>query len=153
MSSSYEFSLTLFRSPDLQRRDAIWPAIAAHLSGGRAPDAFNPCPVVLPDQFVPGPVFAALGSDRDCDGTTYHAYKIEARNLAEAKVLAEKYDDVYEVVTLGAVDWPADNDNWSERAYFMESGYCSLGANWEPWVRDDSIGIPALDHTYDEMGV
>lgn len=109
-------------------------------------------PYNIPDVFVPGPIFVGLGSDTDCDGTTFHAVKIEAANLAEAynKVTDER---VYEIVSLAEADrrdiWPEPTPKWSERAYFMTEGYCSLGANWNPWVYDDTLGT-VLDHSMDE---
>lgn len=108
-------------------------------------------PYNIPDVFVPGPIFVGLGSDTDCDGTTFHAAKIEAVNLAEAYNKAN--EDIYEVITLAEADrrdiWPEPTPKWSERAYFMAEGYCSLGANWNPWVYDDTLGT-VLDHSMDE---
>lgn len=150
MPSAYETALTMFRSIDLKRRDAVWPVVAAIISAGSGSseqtDLFDPCPIVMPDQFVPGPVFGALGSDTDCDGTSYYVYRIFAANLADAKEQAKKYDDVYDVVPYHAIDFPADNPDWSERDYFNESGYCTLGASWNPWVEDDTLGT-ILDHS------
>lgn len=149
-NQNYEVALSLFR---LARTCESFPVLFSLFDGGlHQPDAADPCPVSMPDQFVPGPTFGALCSDTDCDGTVEYVHKITARNLAEAREIADREHsgECYDVVTLGAIPFPPDTENWSEREYFMESGYARIAEHWNRWVYDDTIGIPALDHTYDD---
>jgi hypothetical protein len=97
-------------------------------------------------------IFTAHRSDTDCDGTTYNVARIEADSIEQAWEKAHAgYYDVSLVepeaefftgsVFAGLDDWHKD--------YYRSEGYASVGADWKPWAEDDSIGIPALDHTYD----
>lgn len=160
MYTSYQSALEIFRAS----REDFFPKLSPIFVDTRqGTDAFDPCPVSVPEHFIPGPVFVALGSDHDCDGVSYHARKITASNLAEARKLAAEMNDIYDVKPLARDLFPEDRYRfnpesgetelaWSEYDYFMEEGYCSMGNDWYPWAGpdgDDSIGIPALDHTYD----
>jgi hypothetical protein len=97
-------------------------------------------------------LFTAHRSDTDCDGTTFNVKRIEAASQAEAEELAyEGYYDVSKVepeadFLAGPVF--AALDDW-HKGYYRREGYASTGAHWNPWVEDDSIGIPALDHTHE----
>jgi hypothetical protein len=155
---NYEHALAVFADGLLRNNDYDRQLCGAVLHGGSdrfGSDVFDIVdPNAVPDQFVLGPVFVGLGSDTDCDGTTYHAVKIVADNLRDALIQADEYPHVYKVITLREAD---DDDiwedgrkpGWDERAYFLQEGYASLGADWNPWVYDDSLGT-VLDHTNDD---
>lgn len=90
--------------------------------------------------------YVALQSDTDCDGTTFSA----KRYLTEGEARSDQYG--YAVQTEAeflASDAYSRLDDW-DKAYWAKEGYASLGARWNPWVEDDSIGIPALDHTAED---
>ncbi len=107
-----------------------------------------------------------LTSDTDCDGTSYGAHRIECpdnmsiRNShtvlkwAQANdLMSSYYDCATEVLTLEAFKaryFP--HMTRDEASYFMEEGYTNshMRPNWNPWVYDDTIGIPALDTRYDD---
>lgn len=102
--------------------------------------------------------FVAFGSDTDCDGTTYYACGVEARDEDHAwEVLREDFggmtaEGVYKILpyaqavredkrVLGIMARTFDGTPFR---------YESLGADWNPWVYDDSIGIPALDSRFED---
>jgi hypothetical protein len=111
-----------------------------------------------------------LTADHDCDGTSYAAHRVSvpmhrAQDLLSVPALAEflrgtevRYgqyvSDAYEVRTEQAFlasDEFRDLSAW-DKEYWAEEGYARLWTDWAPWAGpngDDSIGIPALDHTYD----
>lgn len=97
--------------------------------------------------------YVALSSDTDCDGTTYCARVIEAASKDEAwKAIENDYYSNNDVLTM---DEFLQSETFTKldarnQSYFKREGYVSLGASWNPWVHDDTIGIPALDSTYDE---
>jgi hypothetical protein len=99
------------------------------------------------------PNFTAHRSDTDCDGTTYNVGRIVAPTIEDAMDAAsDGYYDVGKVEPeeefyAGKVFAGLDDFH---KGHYREHGYASVGADWNPWVYDDSIGIPALDHTYDE---
>lgn len=90
--------------------------------------------------------FTAYQSDTDCDGTTFSAKRIVADSLEAAQVQSE-FEVVPECHFL--LSEVFHNLSKWEQNYYRKEGYCSLGARWNPWVYDDTIGIPALDHTND----
>jgi len=113
--------------------------------------------------------YIAFGSDTDCDGTTYFAEGFWASSLADA--WRQAGDNYWEVIccnraNLGmltrrlGVDvgklmhrrFVQDNSIYCDdgRIVARPFRYTSLGACWNPWVYDDSIGIPALDSRYDD---
>lgn len=103
-------------------------------------------------------VYTALGADTDCDGTSYFAKRVEADSKDEAfdidkngeffeVMLEEEFIAKFESLFIG--DDRRSTDLTWKLNYYKKEGYCSLGARWNPWVYDDTIGIPALDHTYD----
>jgi len=90
--------------------------------------------------------WVALQSDTDCDGTTWSA----KRYSSEEEARKDQYG--YAVQTEAefmASESYSRLDDWS-KDYWAKEGYASLGARWNPWVYDDSIGIPALDHTAED---
>jgi hypothetical protein len=110
-----------------------------------------------------------LTSDTDCDGTSYGAHRIsvpacrvaELRRDTEAALsfaklsdqMSSYHDCCYSVVTVPefrAEFW--EGMRQFDRDYFTEVGYTHghIGARWNPWVYDDTIGIPALDTRYDD---
>lgn len=89
--------------------------------------------------------YTALQSDTDCDGTTWWAKRYATEE--EAKSSSDTYEVMPEAHFLVSQQY-ANLDEW-DRDYYLEEGYASLGARWNPWVEDDSIGIPALDMTND----
>lgn len=96
--------------------------------------------------------FTALEKDTDCDGTTFSARRIVAENREAAWEILNKRGDCYELqheLEFLLSTTYCELDKW-DRDYYIKEGYCSLGASWNPWVYDDSIGIPALDTTYDD---
>lgn len=107
-------------------------------------------------QFVPGPVFVGLGSDTDCDGTGYYAVVVRSTTLAGAESACREQwsgmtgDGIYNIVTVQdarsiigneAVDRLLANDAEGH-------GYHGYHDQWNPWVRDDSLGT-VLDHSMD----
>lgn len=98
------------------------------------------------------PKFVCHSSDTDCDGTLYCVRLIRARSIEDAWTKVGSYYDNSKIESLA--DFQA-SAIWEEmpawdQAYFLEEGYTSIGAHWNPWVYDDTIGIPALDTRYDE---
>lgn len=111
-----------------------------------------------------------ITADVDCDGTFYAAHRVSvpahrAVELASTDALRDYmrgtdipfYNyvaDAIQVLPMAAFlrehGWAMSS--WS-RGYFHESGYTSLqGLNRvNPWVYDDTIGIPALDSRYDDI--
>lgn len=107
-----------------------------------------------------------LTADTDCDGTSYGAHRItvpDNLDLTDPDVvlkyaqatdqMSSYYDcvmEVLELLTFRGLYFPSMR--LRDRLYFNEAGYTShhMEPNWNPWVYDDSIGIPALDHTYDD---
>jgi len=110
--------------------------------------------------------FIAFGSDTDCDGTSFYACGVLARDEAHAwEVLREEFggmtfDGIHSVKPYAdavreepSVDGIMSDTfaNYGEEPQPFR--YRTLGVNWAPWAGpdgDDSIGIPALDSTYDE---
>jgi hypothetical protein len=97
-----------------------------------------------------------LGSDTDCDGTTYFAHRIRVPRFmlgasidalvsfvncyAEARI--DRWD-IHEAITADEFNARFTLDE-HDRIYFRRAGYVSLDASWNPpWVCDDSVGIPA----------
>lgn len=117
-------------------------------------------PQFVPDHFVPGPMFVAVTADVDCDGTGYASHGIPARNLAEAKDIADRKLGNYSGWSVMTVDefrhtYGADavSNLFDEPLHVNDDGphyYASLYNIWNPWVEDDTIGIPALDHRLDD---
>lgn len=109
--------------------------------------------------------YVGFGSDTDCDGTSYYACGVLARDADHAReVLREDFggmtnDGIHEVKPYDqAVKEEPQVAGILERTFDYPEGerpfrYVSLGADWNPWVYDDSIGIPALDSRYDEAEV
>lgn len=111
-----------------------------------------------------------LTSDHDCDGVSHAAHRIDVPAeraiplwtdhdacMAYAKTSGQMsgyYDGADDVMPVAEflTRYPLSA---RDRAYFDEAGYTSghIGASWNPWVYDDSIGIPALDTRYDECEV
>jgi hypothetical protein len=96
--------------------------------------------------------FVAHSSDTDCDGTLFCVRLIEARSLADANTKLGSYYQTSKVEPLADF---TSSELWHklppyDQAYFLDEGYLPIGADWNPWVYDDSIGIPALDSRYDE---
>lgn len=108
-----------------------------------------------------------LTSDTDCDGTSYGAHRIAvptARRMeflssvrATVKHAIESEQirgmaDAYAVMDIVAFwrEFGPNMDAW-DREYFTLEGYTNshIAPHWNSWVDDDSIGIPALDHTND----
>jgi hypothetical protein len=110
-----------------------------------------------------------LTSDTDCDGTSYGAHRIVVpeplgpefledshaamKYAKETDQMSSYYDMADEVLTeddfyatFGPEMRPRD------LTYFTEEGYTSrhIEPNWNPWVYDDTIGIPALDTRYED---
>lgn len=104
-------------------------------------------------------VYTALGVDTDCDGTSYFAKRVEAATKEDV-FASDTRGDFYDVLpedeflakfeSLFRGDDRHHIDLTWELNYYKKEGYCTLGASWNVWVYDDSIGIPALDHTHDE---
>jgi hypothetical protein len=110
--------------------------------------------------------FVGFGSDTDCDGTSYYACGVLARDEDHAwEVLREDFggmtgDGVYAMMSYTDALREDDRVRGIMTRTFANYGeeptpfrYTSLGADWAPWAGpdgDDSIGIPALDSTYDE---
>lgn len=123
--------------------------------------------------------FVGFGSDTDCDGTGYYACGVLARDEDHAwEVLREDFggmssDGVYRMVRYheavceddrvrGIMERTHENHEWVQGdtgpGDWVSTGarpfrYVSLDTHWAPWAGpdgDDSIGIPALDSTYDE---
>lgn len=101
--------------------------------------------------------FVVFTSDTDCDGTTYQAQRVYARHEDDAcRIMAERgYYDVSHAVL--EADWRGEPTSifWTQfddqqRDDYRAWGYASLGARWNSWVYDDTIGIPALDSRYDD---
>ena len=112
--------------------------------------------------------FVGFGSDTDCDGTSFYCCGVFARSINHAhEVMAEEFsgmtwDGINEIVPGSeARKKGIDVDSLMARtstAWDNEGNvvgttpfrYESTGASWNPWVYDDSIGIPALDSRYDD---
>ncbi len=105
-----------------------------------------------------------LTSDTDCDGTSYGAHRIKVPAelplddhevvMAYAKAtdqMSSYYDGVDELMSLPDFLLFAQ---LSQRhlSSFLSLGYTShhQAPNWNPWVYDDTIGIPALDTRYED---
>lgn len=107
-----------------------------------------------------------LTCDTDCDGTSYGAHRItvpDTMNLSDpSEVLryaqatdqmSSYYDcvmDAIDLLTFRATYFP--NMRAWDRFYFNKVGYTNahMVPRWNPWVYDDTIGIPALDTRYDD---
>lgn len=110
--------------------------------------------------------FVGFGSDTDCDGTGYYACGVLARDEDHAwEVLREDFggmtgDGVYRMLHYSDALREDDRVRGIMESTFANYGeeprpfrYVSLDTHWAPWAGpdgDDSIGIPALDSTYDE---
>jgi hypothetical protein len=105
-----------------------------------------------------------LGSDTDCDGTAYFAHRVKVPRaiahdldaiLAFVRTFGDGYNpadsccsidrwSVYEIITSDEFNARfADSLDTFSKVYFRRAGYTTLGASWQPWAYDDSIGIPA----------
>lgn len=110
--------------------------------------------------------FVAFGSDTDCDGTSFYACGVYASNLDGAREALREdfggmtFDGIHEILPYtDALRREPDVRGIMEET-FANYGeeptpfrYRTLGVSWQPWAGpdgDDSIGIPALDSTYDE---
>lgn len=107
-----------------------------------------------------------LTADTDCDGTSYGAHRIavpdtmdltnpqEVLRYAQATDQMSSYYDcvmeVLELLTFRGLYFP--HMRLRDRLFFNHMGYTSrhMTPNWNPWVYDDTIGIPALDTRYDD---
>lgn len=112
------------------------------------------------------PTIVLLTSDTDCDGTSYGAHRVSIPSLdligddrailAYARETGQmgSYDDYAdEIMTLDTFLFLyRKNLREQDLIYFLREGYTShhMTPNWNPWVYDDTIGIPALDTRYDD---
>lgn len=109
-----------------------------------------------------------LTADTDCDGTSFGATRVyvpthraaefvgDPQKLAAHAVASEQSsgygaDGAYEAITMQEFLRTYPLDSWSYQ-YMAKAGYANdhIRPRWNPWVYDDSIGIPALDHRYDD---
>ncbi len=108
-----------------------------------------------------------ITADHDCDGVFYAAHRVsvpahravELRNVSALETFLSGSDikysgyvrDAIDVVTVPDFFAQYRLDEW-DREYFQTEGYSSLRdyARLAPWVRDDTIGIPALDTRYED---
>ena len=111
------------------------------------------------------PHLVILTADTDCDVTSYGAHKVSVPDdlahddglvLAYSKRTGQMpsyYDcimGVLDLLTFRGIYFPPMSPR--DRAYFNKIGYTSrhISPDWNPWVYDDTIGIPALDTRYDD---
>lgn len=121
--------------------------------------------------------FVAFGSDTDCDGTSFYACGVLASDLDSAREALREdfggmtFDGIHEILPYTEAlrrepdvrgimeetydhgqEWDAARQEWVSIPPYPFR-YRTLGVSWQPWAGpdgDDSIGIPALDSTYDE---
>lgn len=99
-----------------------------------------------------------LTRDVDCDGTSYGAHRVTVPasmgDVRDASVLvrfAREQDQRVTADYFDAVITPAQfraSYKGLHETLWGDIRYATVGADWNPWVRDDTLGT-IYDHTYD----
>ncbi len=112
-------------------------------------------------------LYVGYGSDTDCDGTQDYIVLFWAADEDSAWEFVKarggmtmegvhKVAPADEALATGNLDGQhyRQAHSWlgREMADGIENpyGYCTTDTRWNPWVEDDTIGIPALDTRYEE---
>ena len=110
-------------------------------------------------------LFVGYGSDTDCDGTQRYMILFRAENTGDAWNFVEHrgsmtMEGIYSIEPLIDARINLSREQWCAALLWLAAderdgidspyGYHTLDAVWNPWVHDDTIGIPALDTRYEE---